>query len=100
MELSRLTQAAAALSSLLCSRGIRHAFYGSIFPALLAKNPVADVRGLQARLNVIILSDRDAQEIFCIVETGSNHAHPFRRVRDACAGLDDFSVTHSPMTNR
>ncbi|KAJ3524022.1 hypothetical protein NMY22_g11184 [Coprinellus aureogranulatus] len=81
MELSRLTQAAAALSAVLCSKGIRHAFYGSIFPALLAKNPVTD-------------------EIFCIVESGPSHCHPFRRVRDAVSGLEEFSVTHSPLTNR
>ncbi|KAF5340197.1 hypothetical protein D9611_007870 [Ephemerocybe angulata] len=81
MELSRLTQAASALSAVLQSRGIRHAFYGSILPALLAKNSCTD-------------------EIFCIVESGPNHLHPFRRVRDAVAGLDDFSVTHSPLTNR
>lgn len=49
MELSRLTQAAAALSAVLCSRGIGHAFYGSIFPALLAKIPVTDVSPFPTR---------------------------------------------------
>lgn len=81
MELPRLTQAATALSAGLMSRGIRHAFYGSILPALLSKTPCTD-------------------EIYCIVETGPNHLHPFRRVRDALSGHDDFSVTHSPLTNR
>lgn len=40
------------------------------------------------------------QEIFCIVEGGPPHAHPFRRARDALAGDDDFTATHSPWTNR
>ena len=40
------------------------------------------------------------QEIFCIVEGGQNQAHPFRRTRDAVAGNEDFTVTHSPWTNR
>lgn len=42
----------------------------------------------------------DLQEIFCIVEGGQNQAHPFRRTRDAVAGNEDFTVTHSPWTNR
>lgn len=44
MEVTRLTQAATALSAILQTNGIRHAFYGSIFPALLSKIPVTDVR--------------------------------------------------------
>lgn len=40
------------------------------------------------------------QEIFCIVEGGQNQAHPFRRTRDAVADNEDFTVTHSPWTNR
>ncbi|TFK28512.1 hypothetical protein FA15DRAFT_584332 [Coprinopsis marcescibilis] len=81
MECHRLVQAATALSLLFQGQGIRHAFYGSIFPALLAKNPASD-------------------EIFCIVEGGQSQAHPFRRVRDAIAGSEDFTVTHSTWTNR
>ncbi|KAJ2933216.1 hypothetical protein H1R20_g3929, partial [Candolleomyces eurysporus] len=81
MEVPRLIQAATALSIVLNNKGIRHAFHGSVLPALLAKNSYSD-------------------EIFCIVESGANHTHPFRRVRDAVAGNDDFSVSHSTFTNR
>ncbi|KAH6905358.1 hypothetical protein BKA70DRAFT_1474328 [Coprinopsis sp. MPI-PUGE-AT-0042] len=81
MDITRLVQAASALSSVLYSHAIRHAFYGSLFPALLAKNPASD-------------------EIMCIVEGGLSQAHPFRRVRDALSGNEDFSVVHSTWTNR
>ena len=40
------------------------------------------------------------QEILCIVEFSQSHAHPFRRTRDAVAGHEDFTVTHSPWTDR
>lgn len=40
------------------------------------------------------------KEIFCIVEGGQSQAHPFRRVRDAVAGSEEFTTTHSPWTNR
>lgn len=81
MDISRLLQAALTLSYALQSRGIRHAFYGSVFPAMLARHPASD-------------------EIFCIVEGGQSQAHPFRRVRDALAGSEDFTVVHSTWTNR
>ena len=43
MDITRLIQAASALSAVLYSHSIRHAFYGSLLPALLAKNPASDV---------------------------------------------------------
>lgn len=48
----------------------------------------------------IVNSANATQEIFCIVEGGLNQAHPFRRVRDATAGNEHFTITHSPWTNR
>jgi len=79
IETQRLLDAAAALSSLLHSSGVPHAFHGSVLTAVLAKTSHCD-------------------EIFCIVENG--HPHPFRRVRDAIASSQDFTTTHSPWTNR
>ncbi|KAI0790466.1 hypothetical protein C8Q75DRAFT_118339 [Abortiporus biennis] len=58
-ETRRLLEAAAALSQLLRSAGVPHAFH---------------------------------------VEGGS--VHPFRRVRQACAGNPDVTTTPSPWTNR
>ncbi|KAJ7746487.1 hypothetical protein DFH07DRAFT_832736 [Mycena maculata] len=80
-ETRRLLEASAALSQLLRANGIPHAFYGSVLTAVLANSPHSD-------------------EIFCIVEGGQNQPHPFRRVRDAVAGNADFTLTHSPWTNR
>lgn len=80
-ETRRLVEAAAALSLLLRNRGIPHAFYGNIVSAVLANSPWSD-------------------EISCIVEGSQSHAHPFRRTRDAVAGNEDFTVTHSPWTDR
>ncbi|KAF9057175.1 hypothetical protein BJ165DRAFT_1335041 [Panaeolus papilionaceus] len=80
-ETNRLVEAANALSLLLRNGGIPHAFYGSIFSAIVTNAPFSD-------------------EIFCIVEGGLNQAHPFRRVRDATAGNEHFTITHSPWTNR
>lgn len=42
-ETQRLLQAAAALSELLATKGTPHAFYGSIFPAVLAESLHSDV---------------------------------------------------------
>ncbi|TBU38147.1 hypothetical protein BD309DRAFT_874994 [Dichomitus squalens] len=78
-EVSRLLQAAAALSQLLRDAGVPHAFYGSVLTAVLSKAPLAD-------------------EISCIVEGGA--VHPFRRVRQACAGNEDFLIVASPWSNR
>ncbi|KAF9527437.1 hypothetical protein CPB83DRAFT_768486 [Crepidotus variabilis] len=80
-ETQRLVEAAAALGGVLRSSAIPHAFYGSLVTAVLSNNPFSD-------------------EILCIVEGGLNQSHPFRRVREAVSGNDDFSVTHSPWTNR
>jgi len=80
-ETRRLVEAAAALSLILRNRGIPHAFYGNIVSAVLANSSWSD-------------------EILCIVEFSQNHAHPFRRTRDAVAGHEDFTVTHSPWTDR
>lgn len=80
-ETQRLLQAAAALSELLATKGTPHAFYGSIFPAVLAESLHSD-------------------EILCIVEGGHTQTHPFRRVRDAIAGNEDFAIAASPWTNR
>ncbi|KAJ6469385.1 hypothetical protein C8R45DRAFT_430086 [Mycena sanguinolenta] len=80
-ETRRLLEASAALSQLLRATGVPHAFHGSVLTAVLANGSHSD-------------------EIFCIVEGGQNQPHPFRRVRDALAGNGDFTITHSPWTNR
>ncbi|KAJ7676466.1 hypothetical protein B0H17DRAFT_1161500 [Mycena rosella] len=80
-ETRRLLEASAALSQLLRASGIPHAFYGSVLTAVLANSSHTD-------------------EIFCIVEGGQNQPHAFRRVRDSLAGNGDFTITHSPWTNR
>ena len=94
-EVSRLLQAAAALSQLLRDAGVPHAFYGSVLTAVLSKAPLADVCQLDV---YIIVGLTYAQEISCIVEGGT--VHPFRRVRQACAENDDFLIVASPWTNR
>ncbi|KAI0062702.1 hypothetical protein BV25DRAFT_1915841 [Artomyces pyxidatus] len=78
-ETRRLLEAASALSQSLRASGVPHAFHGSMFVAVLANSPQAD-------------------EIFCIVEGGA--VHPFRRVRQALAGSQDFVITPSPWSNR
>ncbi|KAI0316088.1 hypothetical protein OF83DRAFT_291044 [Amylostereum chailletii] len=75
----RLLEAAAALSQLLRSSGIAHAFHGNVLVALLANGPQAD-------------------EIYCVVEGGNTH--PFRRVRQAVSGSHDITITASPWSNR
>jgi len=80
-ETRRILEGATALSQLLRARGIAHAFYGSMLTAVLANSSHSD-------------------EIFCVVEGGQNHPHPFRRVRDAIAGSEDFTTIVSPWTNR
>lgn len=80
-ETRRLLEAATALSLLLRNASIPHAFYGSFLTAVLATSPFSD-------------------DISCIVQGGQNQAHPFRRTRDAVAGNEDFTITHSPWTNR
>ncbi|KAI0747150.1 hypothetical protein C8Q80DRAFT_1220308 [Daedaleopsis nitida] len=78
-QVSRLIQAAAALSQLLHDADVPHAFHGNVLTAVLSRAPLAD-------------------EICCIVEGGA--VHPFRRVRQACAGNEDLSVVPSPWSNR
>lgn len=78
-ETRRLLEAATALSQLLRASGVPHAFYGSLFTAVVTSSPQAD-------------------EIFCIVEGGSTH--PFRRVRQALTGRQDITITASPWSNR
>ncbi|KIM69485.1 hypothetical protein SCLCIDRAFT_1207914 [Scleroderma citrinum Foug A] len=78
-ETPRLLEAANALSQLLRSHSIPHAFHGSILTAVVSDSPRCD-------------------EIYCIVDGGSTH--PFRRVRQAIVGNDQFTVTHSPWSNR
>ncbi|KAJ3741439.1 hypothetical protein DFH05DRAFT_1506076 [Lentinula detonsa] len=80
-ETRRLLEAASALSRLLVASRVSHAFYGSVFTAVLANAP-------------------QCEEIYCIVEGGQHQSHPFRRVRDAIADSEDFSTTLSPWTNR
>ncbi|KAJ3760011.1 hypothetical protein EV360DRAFT_93837 [Lentinula raphanica] len=79
-ETRRLLEAASALSRLLVASHVSHAFYGSVFTAILANIP-------------------QCEEIYCIVEGGQHPGHAFRRVRDAVADSDDFSTTLSPWTN-
>ena len=42
-EVSRLLQAAAALSQILRDAGVPHAFHGNVLTAVLSKAPLADV---------------------------------------------------------
>jgi len=76
----RLLAAAAALSECLNAKQIRHAFYGTI-------------------TTVVLGSGVNTEDIFCIVE-GSANAHPFRRVREALEGNEDWRVTNSPQQPR
>jgi len=101
-ETRRLVEAAAALSLLLQNPGIPHAFYGNVVSALLANTPWSDasIISYQTQAWLSTLTCPSLQEILCIVEGGQNHSHPFRRTRDAIAGSEDFTVTHSPWTNR
>ncbi|KIM78237.1 hypothetical protein PILCRDRAFT_824716 [Piloderma croceum F 1598] len=78
-ETRRLLEAAAALSRLLNDRGVAHAFHGNVVTAVLANASHSD-------------------EIACICEGGPHH--PFRRVREATEGSEDFTTTLSPWTNR
>ncbi|KAK7464998.1 hypothetical protein VKT23_006208 [Stygiomarasmius scandens] len=80
-ETRRLLDAASALSRLLHASNIPHAFYGSVFTAVISNVSQSD-------------------EIFCIVEGGQGQTHPFRRVRNALGGVNEFTTTHSPWTNR
>lgn len=97
-EVSRLLQAAAALSQLLRDAGVPHAFHGNVLTAVLSGSSLAEVR----HSSVFAVSAMDEltmmQEISCVVEGGA--AHPFRRVRQACAGNEDFSIVTSPWSNR
>lgn len=43
-ETRRLLEAASALSCALRAHGVPHAFYGSVFVAVLTNSPQADVR--------------------------------------------------------
>ncbi|KAF8735294.1 hypothetical protein AX14_002331 [Amanita brunnescens Koide BX004] len=80
-ETKRLLEAASALSDLLRNHGVPHAFHGSVLTSLLANVPHTD-------------------EIVCIVEAGQPQQHPFRRVRDAISGHEDFKAAHSSWTDR
>ncbi|KAF9260584.1 hypothetical protein L218DRAFT_871966 [Marasmius fiardii PR-910] len=80
-ETRRLLEAARALSRLLTTTNVAHAFHGSVLTAVFANLPHSD-------------------EIYCIVEGGQGQAHPFRRVRESVAASDEFSIIHSPWTNR
>lgn len=99
-ETRRLLEAATALSHALRAYGVPHAFHGSLFVAVLANSPQADVRAPRRPF-----SERSTfcdlialQEIFCIVEGGT--AHPFRRVKQALTGNADLFITPSPWSNR
>ncbi|KAH7924374.1 hypothetical protein BV22DRAFT_1013420 [Leucogyrophana mollusca] len=81
-ETRRLVEAATAISQLLRANSIAHAFHGSFLVSVLSNNP------------------RTSDEIFCIVEGGPTGTHPFRRVRQAVTGSDQFTTTHSPWSNR
>ncbi|KAF9236069.1 hypothetical protein BU15DRAFT_50583 [Melanogaster broomeanus] len=78
-ETRRLLDAATALSQLLRTHSIPHAFHGTFLTAVMSDSPRCD-------------------EIVCIVEGGPTH--PFRRVRQAVAGSEHFTTTHSPWSNR
>ncbi|KAF9788139.1 hypothetical protein BJ322DRAFT_1106156 [Thelephora terrestris] len=78
-ETRRLLEAASALSAVLQTRGVPHAFYGDVLISLLANQPLA-------------------AQISCIVQGGT--PHPFRLVRDALRSAEDFSTTSSPWSDR
>ena len=95
-EVSRLLQAATALSQLLRDAGVPHAFHGNVLTAVFAKAAMADVS--LGVIRTLVLADIAPQEICCIVDGGGSH--PFRRVRQALSGNDDFSIVSSPWNNR
>ncbi|KAF8480458.1 hypothetical protein DFH94DRAFT_478011 [Russula ochroleuca] len=99
-ETRRLLEAASALSHALRAQGVPHAFHGSLFVAVLANSPQADVRPLRRSSSdgTVFCDLIAAQEIFCIVEGGT--VHPFRRVRQALTGNAELSITPSPWSNR
>ncbi|KZT24154.1 hypothetical protein NEOLEDRAFT_1135286 [Neolentinus lepideus HHB14362 ss-1] len=78
-DTARLLEAAAALSQLLRASNVPHAFYGSIFAAVMSNNPYTE-------------------DIYCIVEGGLSH--PFRRVRQAVSGSHVVTTVASPWCNR
>ena len=92
----RLLEAAGALHTHLRAAGVPHAFYGSFEVALLSNSPSTDV---SPRCHTTDCQQPDnAQEIFCIVEGGS--AHPYGRVRQACAEASEIATRSSPWSNR
>jgi len=99
-ETHRLVDAASTLSTLLRTKGIPHAFYGNIVTAVLSKSAFSDVVMFSLSFGLPFIFSLMMQEIFCVVEMGQNQVHPFRRVRDAVSGNEDFAVTHSSWTTR
>ncbi|KAL1743978.1 hypothetical protein HDZ31DRAFT_39685 [Schizophyllum fasciatum] len=73
--------AAAALSTGLSMRGIRHAFYGDIVRDMLQGN-------------------HDSKEICCIVESAGMNTCPFRRVREAVQGVAAMTATFTSWSKR
>ena len=94
----RLLEAATALSKLLHDHGVAHAFHGNVLTAVLANAPHSNVGHSSMFFQTIMTIG--LQEILCICEGGQGQHHPFRRVREATQPSDDFTVTHSPWSNR
>jgi hypothetical protein len=91
----RLLLAASALSEILREHQIRHAFYGTITTAVLGSGVNTEVGTKQSLHNATRSILWSLQDIYCIVE-GAGNIHPFRRVREALAGNEDWRVTNSP----
>ena len=60
------------------------------------KSPYGRCQSCSELASGVVLTSQ--QEICVIVEGGA--VHPFRRVRQACAGNEDFSIVSSPWSNR
>ncbi|GJJ10615.1 hypothetical protein Clacol_004842 [Clathrus columnatus] len=76
----RLFQAASALSTVLRTQNISHAFHGGF-------------------LTVLLGSPKSSEELFCIVE-GTGNTHPFRLVRHALSGNEVLTATLVGWSNR
>lgn len=94
-ETSRLLEAATVISRALAARNIPHAFHGTILVAIFARNAQC---GVSYTIHTTPYPITLSQELVCIADGGNTH--PFRRVRDAVAGMEDLVVTNSPWTNR
>lgn len=94
---TRFAQAAAALSAILHTNHIGHAFHGGFLTVVLGSSRASEVRSSMSPVTARLLIM--SQELFCIVE-GSGTTHPFRRVRQALAGNETLTATLIGWSNR